>query len=137
MLHSYSALQTQEMVFVKENVINSLAFLHKNTTEDERRNKIVEETIDAKIAKEYRTGLTDIATRYRSKPVEISKERQTRGYVPPPVDWPEDKKKKWNKIQAMLGRYPGKEDCLATRSSRSCSYYLWGTGKRTVLQLLV
>lgn len=82
--------------------------------------------------------------------------RQVRtGYVPPKPEWSDEKKNQWNKIQAMLGRYPGNEQykisCSTAvesiKSSRSCSFYLgtdseatpygpfsgYGSGKRANL----
>ena len=29
------------------------------------------------------------------------------GYLPPKPEWSDEKKKAWDKYQAMLGRYPG------------------------------
>ena len=68
--------------------------------------------------------------RFESKPKVYVTDRATRSYVPPPADWPPEKKKKWNQIQAMLGRYPGNQGCHPdSRAQRACSVYLWGAGK--------
>ena len=69
-----------------------------------------------------------------------SPNRQVRtGYVPPKPEWSDEKKNQWNKIQAMLGRYPGNEQykisCSTAvesiKSSRSCSFYLGADSEAT------
>ena len=52
------------------------------------------------------SGLSGIE--FYSSPTDLYSGRRVRnGYLPPKPDWDDEKKKAWNKYQAMLGRYPG------------------------------
>ena len=47
---------------------------------------------------------------YYSQPRDTYLERRVRnGYLPPKPEWSDEKKKAWDKYQAMLGRYPGND----------------------------
>lgn len=44
---------------------------------------------------------------YYSTPNNLFGRRVRNGYLPPKPEWDDEKKKAWDKYQAMLGRYPG------------------------------